>query len=102
MSVKEYCSNAIAYEFVSRNLCPNMSENLICLIANDDNNFVNQGIYAGMHLIFDCEKEEKEGSLSCYYNSSLKHSPKYKLSTMPLDGYKYVGRLVLAIRNFEV
>lgn len=78
------------------------SDKIVVFCADDGNHFISYGIYEGMFLFFDLEKDFKEGWLSCYVNKSDDGLPKYKLSDKDIEGYEHFGRLVMTMRNYEV
>lgn len=78
------------------------SKNIVIFQADGGNHFTDYGIYEGMFLFFDMNKDFKEGRLSCYINKRDGDSPKYKVSDKSIEGYRHLGRLVLTVRNYEV
>ena len=82
--------------------CQGMSDNILVFMADNGNHFTHYGIYGGMYLFFDLEKEAKKGHLSCYKNNLYDDRPPYKVSDAPLENYTHIGRLTMALRNYEV
>lgn len=78
------------------------SKNIVIFQADGGNHFTDYGIYEGMFLFFDMNKDFKEGRLSCYINKRDDDRPKYKVSDKSIEGYRHLGRLVLTVRNYEV
>lgn len=75
----------------------------VVFVADDGNHFNHYGIFEGMFLIFDLEAKFKRGHLSCFFNkTSDEENPKYKMSDVPIKGYRHIGRLIAAVRNYEV
>lgn len=77
------------------------SDHLAVFIADGGNHFTHYGIFEGMFLIFDLEAEYEEGHLSFFAarNPDERH-PKYKVSDVPMKGYRHMGRLVASVRNY--
>ena len=86
----------------SKELYPSCSENTIIFTADGGNHFTNYGIYEGTLLFIDTEKSYLKGHLSCFKNINDDLNPKFRMSDVPLDGYEHFGRLVYALRNYEV
>lgn len=78
------------------------SNNIAVFQADGGNHFTDYGIYEGMFLFFDTQKDFLNGRLSCYENTKNDGLPKYKVSDKAIEGYKHFGRLVLTLRNYEV
>lgn len=79
-----------------------ISTDTFALQADNGNHFTSYGIYEGMYLFFDPQKQFEKGQLSCYENLKADARPKYQLSDKNLEGYRHCGRLVMTIRNYEV
>lgn len=78
------------------------SDNLIVFTADGGNHFTKYGIFEGMLLFFDLEKDFKNGWLSCFSKKGENDRLQYKVSDKPLPGYSHLGRLVMSMRNYEV
>ena len=90
------------YMQIASTYCPNISEDVVCFIADDGNHFTKYGITEGMLLIFDKNKSFKEGHLSCYADTLSDGTKEYRLSNMEQPDSIYIGRMVMAVRNYEV
>lgn len=89
------------YVRVPEIFCKGMSSHVLIFTADNGNHFTHYGIFEGMLLFFDLEKKRLNGHLSCYKNIHNDGKPPYKVSDKPLRGYRHIGRLVAAFRNYE-
>lgn len=75
----------------------------VVFVADGGNHFTHYGIVEGMFLIFDLGTRFKKGHLSCFFcGTPDEDNPKYRVSDVPLRGYIHIGRLIAAVRNYEV
>lgn len=73
----------------------------IVFVADGGNHFIDHGIFEGMFLIFDLNGKFERGHLSCFFNQAPdEEHPKYKVSDKRMRGYRHIGRLIAAIRNY--
>lgn len=78
-------------------------KDVVIFVADGGNHFTHYGIYEGMFLIFDLGAKYMRGHLSCFLNCAPKEDePKYRVSDVPLKGYRHIGRLIASVRNYEV
>ena len=76
-----------------------VSDKIICLTANGDDNFLNEGIVEGSILFVDTNGKYEEGLLNVFkYKSNI--SPQYKLSRNKVAGALFVGKVLMAINQF--
>lgn len=76
------------------------TKSVICLTANDDNNFLNEGIVEGSLLFVDTEKDYQKGELNVFkYNDDT--VPEYKLSRTEVDGATYIGKILMTINRYS-
>ncbi len=74
-------------------------DNIICLTANGDNNFLNEGIVEGSLLFIDTNSKYQEGLLNVFkFNANI--SPQYKLSRNKVAGATFVGKVLMAINQY--
>lgn len=75
------------------------TDSIICLTANGDNNFLNEGIVEGTILFIDTKSNFQDGLLNVFkYKKDI--SPKFKLSRIKIAGATYVGKVVMAINQY--
>lgn len=77
--------------------CGYSSGDLICLIANGDNNFVQEGIVENSLLFIDKNKEYESDRLNVYQFPN----EQYKLSRTNVDRADYIGRVILVANQYE-
>ena len=75
------------------------TDSVVCLIANEDNNFLNEGIVENSILFVDTAKEYREGSLSIYQLTNA--DTPFMLSRTPVGGAEYFGRIILTINPYR-
>ena len=74
-------------------------DNIICLTANGDNNFLNEGIVEGSLLFIDTNSKYQEGLLNVFkFKANI--SPQYKLSRNKVAGATFVGKVLMAINQY--
>lgn len=103
MSERTLLDEADVQEYVNlpTNVFKDCGKNTVIFIADGGNHFTHYGIVEGMFLFFDPDKPFKEGHLSCFMNYR-NEEPKYRVSEKPIDGYVHLGRMIYALRNYEV
>lgn len=75
------------------------TKNIVCLIVNDENNFIDNGIVEGSILFVNTKAIYKPDKINVYkYNEE--RQPQYKLSNGGEKDAKYFGRVVMAINQF--
>ena len=73
--------------------------NIICLTANGDNNFLNEGIVEGSLLFIDTSSKFQEGLLNVFkFKANI--SPQYKLSRNKVAGATFVGKVLMAVNQY--
>ena len=77
--------------------CGYSSDDLFCLIANGDNNFVQEGIVENSLLFIDKNKDYDSNSLNVYMLSD----EQYKLSRTNIEKADYIGRVVMVTNQYE-
>ena len=74
-------------------------DGIICLIANGDNNFLNEGIVEGSILFIDTKSKFQQGLLNVFkFKSNI--SPRYKLSRNRVAGATFCGKVLMAINQY--
>ena len=76
------------------------SESVVCLTANGDNTFLNEGIVEGSILLVDTGAEFQEGLLNVF-KFRKDCSPRYKLSRNRIAGAAFVGKVLMAINQYR-
>ncbi len=76
------------------------TSNIICLVANGDNNFLNEGIVKGTILFIDRNNHFQEGLLNvfCFKEQC---EPNYKLSRSKVAKATYIGKVIMAINQYS-
>ena len=75
------------------------ADKIICLTANGDNNFLNEGIVEGSILFVDTKSKFQQGLLNVFkFKSNI--SPQYKLSRNKVAGATFVGKVLMAINQY--
>ena len=75
------------------------TDNIICLTANGDNNFLNEGIVEGSILFVETSSKFQEGLLNVFkYKSNI--SPQYKLSRNRVAGATFCGKVLMAVNQY--
>ena len=75
------------------------ADKIICLTANGDNNFLNEGIVEGSILFIETSSKFQEGLLNVFkYKANI--SPQYKLSRNKVAGATFVGKVLMAINQY--
>lgn len=75
------------------------TKDVICMTANGDNNFLNEGIVEGSVLFIDTKSKYKQGQLNVF-KFKEEVSPQYKLSRTKLTGATFVGKVLMAINQY--
>lgn len=75
------------------------TDNIICLTANGDNNFLNEGIVEGSLLFVDTGAKFKKEQLNVFrYEADI--SPQYKLSKTKIAGASFIGKVLMAVNQY--
>lgn len=75
------------------------TDGIICLIANGDNIFLNEGIVEGSILFIDTKSKFQQGLLNVFkFKSNI--SPQYKLSRNRVAGAAFCGKVLMAINQY--
>lgn len=75
-------------------------KNIICVTANGDDNFLNEGIVEGSILFVDTGIKYKQGQLNVF-KFKEETSPQFKLSRTKLTGTAYVGKVLITINQYN-
>ena len=73
------------------------SNEIICFIANGDNNFINDGIVENSLVFVDREIPYKKGKVSVFQQPDSS----YKLSKAKVRKAEYIGQVVMVINQYE-
>lgn len=73
---------------------------IVCMTANGDNNFLNEGIVEGSLLFIDTSKTFEEGLLHVF-KFDEETNPQYKLSRTKIDGATHYGKLMVALNQYR-
>lgn len=75
------------------------TDSIICLTANGDNNFLNEGIVVGSIVFIETSGKFQEGLLNVFkYKSNI--SPQYKLSRNQIAGATFVGTVLMIVNQY--
>ncbi len=72
---------------------------VVCMHANNDNNFVEEGIVQNSVVFVDTSAEFTEGCLNVFKTDGV---IPFKLSRTIIPEMEYVGRIILTINQYEV
>lgn len=75
-------------------------KNIVCVTANGDDNFLNEGIVEGTILFVDTSIKYKQGQLNVF-KFKEEVSPQFKLSRTRVSGTAYVGKVLIAINQYN-
>lgn len=75
------------------------AQNIICMTANDDNNFLQDGIVQGTLLFIDTDGTYEKGKLNVF-RYKRDRSPQYKLSRTKIPKGIFVGTVLMAVNQF--
>ena len=74
---------------------------MLCMVANGDNNFLLHGIAENSILVVDPKKKFRKGKLNVFQTDGREDIPEpYKLSKTKLKDCSYFGRVVVSINQF--
>ena len=73
------------------------SNEIVCFIANGDNNFINDGIVENSLVFVDKEILYKKGKVSVFQQPDSS----YRLSKSKVRKAEYVGQVVMVINQYE-
>ena len=76
------------------------TEQIICMTATGDNNFLTDGIVEGTLLFIDTSSEFKSGLLNVFKYNSYR-SPQYKLSKRKVPKADYIGKVLMAVTQYN-
>lgn len=74
-------------------------ESVVCLHANDDNNFLKEGIVRNSLVYVDTSAEFKDGALNVFKTGG---KVPFKLSRTTIPDKEYIGRIFLTVNQYEV
>ena len=72
---------------------------IICLIANNDNNFLNEGIVEKSIIFLDTKGKYEPGKLNVFEREH--EITKFKISRTQLPEAKFVGRIIMTANQYE-
>lgn len=76
------------------------TKNIICVTANGDNNFLNEGIVEGSILFVDTSEKYKSRQLNVF-KFKEETNPQFKLSRTKVTGATYIGKVLMAINQYN-
>ena len=76
------------------------AKNVICLTANGDNNFIDEGIVENSILFVDTSESFIKGLLNVF-KLQPNCSPQYKLSREEIPNASYFGKVIMAIKQYQ-
>ncbi len=75
------------------------TDSIICLIANNDNNFLNEGIVEKSIIFVDTKGIYELGKLNVFEQKYK--IPKFKISRTQLPEAGFVGRIIMTANQYE-
>lgn len=72
---------------------------VVCMHANDDNNFLNEGIVRNSVVFVDTSADFTAGALNVFKTGG---EVPFKLSKTEISGAEYVGKIFLTVNQYEV
>lgn len=75
------------------------TDSIICLIANNDNNFLNEGIVKKSIIFLDTKGKYEPGKLNVFEREH--ELPKFKISRTQLPEAGFVGRIIMTANQYE-
>lgn len=76
------------------------TSNMVCMTANGDNNFVDEGIVENSILFIDTNVEFVEGMLNVF-KFPTDCSPQYKLSKKYILNAEFFGKVIMAVNQYQ-
>ena len=74
------------------------NKSVFCLIANNDNHFLNEGIVNNSFVFVDKMAAYREGALNVFRQSNNAHP--FKLARSQFPGAEYFGRVFLTVNHY--
>lgn len=75
------------------------TDQIICLTATGDNNFLSDGIVEGTLLFIDTNSAYQKGQLNVFRYKS-ERTPQYKLSRKKIPHAAFIGKVLMAINQY--
>ena len=75
------------------------TDSIMCLIANNDNNFLNEGIVEKSIIFVDTKGTYEPGKLNVFEREN--EIPKFKISRTQLPEAKFIGRIIMTANQYE-
>lgn len=76
------------------------TKSVVCMTANGDNNFLNEGIVEGSILFIDTNQKYAQGQLNVFkYRENT--NPQYRLSRTKVKDATFFGIVLLAINQYN-
>jgi len=76
------------------------TSNIVCMTANGDNNFVDEGIVENSILFIDTSVEFVEGMLNVF-KLQANCSPQYKLSRKDILNAEFFGKVIMTVKQYQ-
>lgn len=73
--------------------------NIVCLTASADNNFIEEGIVQGTLLFVDKDSTYEKGKLNVF-RYKRDRSPQYKLSRTKIPKGSFIGTVFMAVNQY--
>ena len=73
--------------------------NIVCLTASADNNFIEEGIVQGTLLFVDKDSTYEKGKLNVF-RYKRDRSPQYKLSRTKIPNGSFIGTVFMAVNQY--
>lgn len=76
------------------------TKGVVCMTANGDNNFLNEGIVEGSILFIDTNQKYAQGQLNVF-KFRENTNPQYKLSRTRIKEAIFFGTVLMAINQYK-
>jgi len=77
-----------------------ITNSIVCMTANGDNNFIDEGIVENSILFVDTSESFIKGLLNVF-KLQPNCSPQYKLSREEIPNASYFGKVIMAIKQYQ-
>lgn len=75
------------------------TNNIICLTASNDNNYISDGIVQGTLLFVDTDGAYEKGKLNVF-QYKRERNPQYKLSRTKVPKGTFIGTVFMAVNQY--
>ena len=76
------------------------TKDVVCVTANGDNNFIDEGIVEGSLLFIDTSEKYQPGQLNVF-KFKEEVTPQLKLSRKRISGTTYFGKVLMSVNQYK-